>query len=707
MGRFGSQEPLSGPSWKAIVRETKESGKDATSRPKLLFGTLYFILAASLLKRPAAIVVSLLLTFLFPLADATPALTLGSNAEYRLSGSLQVRETCTASPEEYAAYVCGFGPPPEPPSFSIHVSPSMLSLALGESGDVTVTVVSLNNFNSRVALSLRITDPPAGVDAHLEQNSLLPFPNLPVRTRVVFSVGNDAPLGSYDYTVVGEGGGITKSSTISLEIRSKPAILSVTPSELSVTVGTRFAVNLTVTDVLRMYGWEIRLFYSPDLLQNVSVRLGPSWQEAVDNGTGFGMVQVSQLGFVDSFFALLSPSPSFSGNTTIATLEFRALAPTGGTPLSFQDEATHLVEFIPPSEARFIDTETIDGIVRISAQDGVVHSSVSTAESVLEATAIQSNLVSTPSPITQVLFTPPDIRVEFEGSVGWTVVALDNALVILEVDHQLSVIVPGAHLSPLEESGSFEEVVNLETRRVSSGTSTSIVGAVLEYLLATYPTYAGARFPAFYSSDDHELYTVWWVNGPLSLGTPVELLTGMAGVTGEETLGIETRGTRAAWIVTSAFSQAITLSQPDGSIARADLIVQIRWHYDKQGDLLLRKTVTLTFLTQSLTHTSVFTNPCGPGGYCPILVDVDVTRQATLAIELTLHPLSTNIDLDARTRRDPAQASLPEMVFTEPWGQMGVAIASVAGGATIGSYVIKKRRRGKPEADSFGTGANI
>src|SRR5437016_14315311 len=95
-------------------------------------------------------------------------------------------------------------------------------------------------------------------------------------------------------------------------------------------------------------------------------------------------------------------------------------------------------------------------------------------------------------------------------------------------------------------------------------------------------------------------YTLWWVNGPLSNGSPVQVMDVWASVTGSENLNLGSLGNVPAWIVTSPFSQSVNLSVasspfgPSRPSAQAALHLNILWSYDKGSDRLVRSRATGT-----------------------------------------------------------------------------------------------------------------
>src|SRR3989442_14676963 len=158
---------------------------------------------------------------------------------------------------------------------------------------------------------------------------------------------------------------------------------------------------------------------------------------------------------------------------------------------------------------------------------------------------------------------PTNIQAEIDGTVGWTVVGLDSTNAVLKVDHDLALSVspmPGITITPVHEAGSFEQSIELSTRLESPGTASSIIAHVVGQFLTglpssgTSPVYGTPTVSPIFTrgiSVSQKMYTMWWVNGPLVLGSPVKILTGLASVTGDESVTVDPFGPTPAWLVTS------------------------------------------------------------------------------------------------------------------------------------------------------------
>ncbi len=287
---------------------------------------------------------------------------------------------------------------------------------------------------------------------------------------------------------------------------------------------------------------------------------------------------------------------------------------------------------------------------------------------------------------------PTSSQVDLNGSIGWTVVGLSSDQVNLNVAHKIGISV--LVFTPVTESGSFEQSINLSTRVESPGTATSIVKSLLTSLLTGLSGAAlstGVTSPALQTmlsaQSNSPDYTMWWVNGPLSNGSPVQILHGWSSVTGSEDLNLGTSiGTRSSWIVTSQLSQTLNvtipnptnpLSPPATSQAAASL--RLLWSYDKSSDLLLRNDNTLTVATRSVTPETIYTS-CGQFGCTPI--SLTVTRNTALTFNLALLLSSTNL---RQLSAPPSQAStLMNLLSALPWMPLGIAgLAAVVAAGLI------------------------
>jgi hypothetical protein len=110
--------------------------------------------------------------------------------------------------------------------------------------------------------------------------------------------------------------------------------LSVYPTSITVSQGQNFRINVTISNVLDLYGWEFRLNWTTTLVDAVNVTEGPFLKAGGDtfftcnvNATGGRMI-------VDC--TLLKSVSGVNGTGTLATITFHA-GSVGQSPLNLYD----------------------------------------------------------------------------------------------------------------------------------------------------------------------------------------------------------------------------------------------------------------------------------------------------------------------------------------------------------------------------------
>jgi chitinase len=112
---------------------------------------------------------------------------------------------------------CGSTPPSQP-SFTLSASPGSLSFAQGGSGSTTITVNSLNGFDSAVTLSA--SGLPSGVTASFSPSSVTPSSDGSATATLTLTANSTAATGSANLTITGAGGGLTETTTTALTVTS-------------------------------------------------------------------------------------------------------------------------------------------------------------------------------------------------------------------------------------------------------------------------------------------------------------------------------------------------------------------------------------------------------------------------------------------------------------------------------------------------------
>jgi plastocyanin len=266
------------------------------------------------------------------------------------------------------------------------------------------------------------------------------------------------------------------------------------------------------------------------------------------------------------------------------------------------------------------------------------------------------NVVGSPVPVPPILPMPQNVVAYLYGDIGWNVKGLASTHVLLEVNHNISYALaplPLISYAPLREQGSFPQIVNLTSRSESPSTIAGIASNVINSLANLYGAgWTHYNVSTITDSFLHQPdYTMWWANGPLSLGSQVPIMVGYGIVTGSESLNLGgTIGTRTAWIVSSGVSHSTTANGALGTYANGSISLANFWSFDQQGDLLLRSntnaslTVPYTYrvIVYSYPEASLFPS----SSLQPIWVTV--TRTITTTLNVALRLADANLNLDSR-----------------------------------------------------------
>src|SRR3989454_5168694 len=312
---------------------------------------------------------------------------------------------------------------------------------------------------------------------------------------------------------------------------------------------------------------------------------------------------------------------------------------------------------------------------------------------------------------------PTNIQAEIDGTVGWTVVGLDNTNAVLKVDHELALSIspmPGITITPVHELGSFEQSIELNTRLESPGTASIIIEHVVgQFLngLSSLNTGSAYGMPTPNSlltrqlGASQKMYTIWWVNGPLVLGSPVKILTGLASVTGDESVTVDPFGPTPAWLVTSNTTETVKVSIPYSGENQVASSLKMSWAFDKSNDLLLKLEVNGLFASHSTMRQTIWPNPCPypymtPGTTCPVCytcqspIYVNVSKDTLVTLEVGMTLTSTSLSSNSGRMANLASNSDPAPLTTMTLLSIG-SLGAVATAGVGGAVWFLQRRRGR------------
>jgi subtilisin family serine protease len=130
---------------------------------------------------------------------------------------------------------------PQPPDFSLGVTPSAQTVNAGDAAAYSVSVGSLNGFTGDVALSL------SGLPASVGSATFSPATVAGAGTsQLTVTTLGTAPGGPYQLTITGTSGAITHTATVSLAVSARDFTLSATPPSITVTRGQTASYSVAV-----------------------------------------------------------------------------------------------------------------------------------------------------------------------------------------------------------------------------------------------------------------------------------------------------------------------------------------------------------------------------------------------------------------------------------------------------------------------------
>jgi hypothetical protein len=133
-------------------------------------------------------------------------------AQFRYLGSAS---SCTAgsyNDHDDLVFAVGAGTP----GFTVAASPSAVSVTQGSNASSTITVTSVNGFNSATTLGLSAL--PSGVTAAFSANPVTPPANGSATSTLTFTASATATTGTTNVTVTGTSGSLVRTTTIALTV---------------------------------------------------------------------------------------------------------------------------------------------------------------------------------------------------------------------------------------------------------------------------------------------------------------------------------------------------------------------------------------------------------------------------------------------------------------------------------------------------------
>jgi subtilase family serine protease len=125
--------------------------------------------------------------------------------------------------------------------FSLSASPTLISIAPGNQGSVTIN--SAITSGSSVSVALSATGMPSGVTTSFSPS----FINSGSSSTLTFTVGSAAAPGTYNITVTGTAGSTVQTTTVSLTVTGTTAGFSVSASPTALSVARSTSGKVTVT----------------------------------------------------------------------------------------------------------------------------------------------------------------------------------------------------------------------------------------------------------------------------------------------------------------------------------------------------------------------------------------------------------------------------------------------------------------------------
>jgi hypothetical protein len=134
------------------------------------------------------------------------------------------------------------------PDFTVSAAPPSLTITRGSHGTSTITVTSVNDFNSTTTLSA--SGLPNGVTAAFSSNPVTPPANGDATSTLTLTASGTATTGTATVTITGSSGATTRTATVSLTVNPVPTpnfTIGASPTSVAVTRGGTGTSTITIT----------------------------------------------------------------------------------------------------------------------------------------------------------------------------------------------------------------------------------------------------------------------------------------------------------------------------------------------------------------------------------------------------------------------------------------------------------------------------
>jgi hypothetical protein len=313
------------------------------------------------------------------------------------------------------------------------------------------------------------------------------------------------------------------------------------------------------------------------------------------------------------------------------------------------------------------------------------------------------------------------LDLDLNGTVGWNVTSANKTSVNLNVTSLLLTRLNFTRLPTL----TFAESVNLTNRLVSFPSPRFILNNALSSMLSQVQSALPLGCDSCTVISDisglpnplHKVYTMWWVNGPLSLGERVPILTlPPLPVLHQEIVDLGSLGTRTAWVVGLESTSIVvppgsTTTSPTGGV---NATTQLLFYYDTKSDLLLKSTASLHLLypmsaSNSLVIKSVEASFTLTLASTSVSLDEPVSPSSTSRSSssdgssqgASGQSTSSNSQSSGSTGSQPGgsitQSSNLSPANSWPWvyAVLGVVVVVIA---SVGAWTLRRRRVPLPNA---------